>query len=129
LPPITVHLLRDGAKEEIRVDAVARCGDLLRDLSAGGPEPGLFERLGLGATPRRRTPRAVTLRIVGLSRKGSLLAAHEELEEAGLYELVVEQRDLAGDAAEQLIADTAAALGVTNDDSSDWSADEREPNC
>ena len=56
LPPITVTLYRGDARAEVSVDEAARCGDLMRDLLAGGPAGGILDRLGL-STPRS-TPRA-----------------------------------------------------------------------
>ena len=136
LPPITVKLLHEGAVEEVRVDECARSGDLLRDLSAGGPSLGLFTRLGLGSSPRKGTPRsgraaaelAPRVRIIGLvlrARPTAMLPARTTLEEAGEYQLVVERLDLADDAAQELVAGTAAALGVA-EDSSDWSENEEQ---
>ena len=45
LPPITVTLYHANQRAEVRVDERTRCGDLMRDLLAGGPSDGLLERL------------------------------------------------------------------------------------
>ena len=135
LPPVTIKLVYDGAEEEVRVDAVARCGDVLRDLASGGPATGIYGRLGLGTSPRKGTPRrgregsSPCVHVTGLQRRGSALHLREVLEEGEAYELVIERPvavDLATDAAQQLVAGTAAALGVA-EDSSDWSDNEVEP--
>lgn len=132
LPPITIKLVHAQARAEVRVDAVARCGDLVRDLAVGGPSDTLYSQLNLGQPPRRGTPRqgaslgAASGRVVGLRRKAAhdMMHPRDALEEGGDYVLVIDSgRDLADDAARALVAGTAAALGVA-EDSSDWSDNE-----
>ena len=130
LPPITIFIVHGGARVEVRVDAVARCGDLIRDLRSGGPSDSIFAQLNLGSPPRRGTPRhghsfgVSSARAVGLQRKARVLHVRDVLEEGSDYALVMEStRDLADDAAQALVAGTAAALGVA-EDSSDWSENE-----
>ena len=97
LPPITVTLWRNGSGDEtreklrveVRVDEVARAGDLLRDLAAGGPAEGVLEQLRLrpgGLTPRS-TPRGVIQSVTGLRKKGKPMHVRARLEEGGEYEV------------------------------------------
>lgn len=130
LPPITVNLISaGGGRQELRVDAQARAGDLMRDLCSGGPQRGLLERV-LGVpevhTPRR-TPRAVVqaaLRITGLVHRGEPLHNRHRLEEGGEYEVATTERGAEEGIAEDMLAGAAAALGVVDADSSDWSDDD-----
>jgi hypothetical protein len=124
LPPITVTLYHANQRAEVRVDERTRCGDLMRDLLAGGPSDGLLERLQL-AMPRS-TPRmnGVQHRITGLLKKGTPMHVRTVLEEGGEYEVAATEREvLVGSMEELMVGAPMRALGLAGDDSSDWSDD------
>ena len=134
LPPITVTLYRGDARAEVRVDEAARCGDLMRDLLAGGPAGGILDRLGLStprSTPRVVTPRStgVIHRITGILKKGAPMHVRAVLEEGGEYEIAVTERELlVGSMEELMVGAPMRALGLCGDDSSDWSDDPEAEN-
>ena len=111
---------------EVRVDEVARAGDLLRDLAAGGPAEGVLEQLRLrpgGLTPRS-TPRGVIQSVTGLRKKGKPMHVRARLEEGGEYEVATTERELVVGSMEALMLEAPMrALGLCGDDSSDWSED------
>eukprot|EP00411_Alexandrium_monilatum_P037168 CAMPEP_0175406144 /NCGR_PEP_ID=MMETSP0095-20121207/39414_1 /TAXON_ID=311494 /ORGANISM="Alexandrium monilatum, Strain CCMP3105" /LENGTH=220 /DNA_ID=CAMNT_0016704999 /DNA_START=103 /DNA_END=761 /DNA_ORIENTATION=- len=84
---LSLTLVRDGARVAVEVDAGAVAGDLADDLTHGGPDEGLRERLGLREPTAYREGPPLD-RVVGLLRDGEDVAAADPLRE-GTYELQV----------------------------------------
>lgn len=116
LPPITITLkmappstrditaeLRDGPREELRVDEFARCKDLVRDLATGGPEPSVRNNLGVTRA----------LKVTGLSSNGAPVPSDAQLEEGTTYEVHCVDRSLTQN-------------GEDDGSSEDWSEAETE---